>query len=459
MSTLLGQSDSRILNSEEDLASYFQGFSKPLQKVRIGLEAEFFAVERQTGRALPYEGALSVHAILKELKARFAYEPVLESGNIIALKRGEWIISLEPGGQMELSAPPVANVFEIEKQLKRFFGELLSLNDRFPEAAWLAVGMQPFTALDEITWVPKKRYQLMKDYLGTRGTMSHEMMKRTATNQICLDYTSEENAMAGLRLTLGITSIVSAMFAHSPFSDGRPNGFLTRRLDIWNHTSPERAGLIVQFTRPGMAFRDYLEYLLEMPLMFIVRRDQWIPVQDFNFRRFIGKGYLGHKATIADFDLHLSTAFPEVRLKQYLEIRGADCQRPDLIPALAAFWKGILYDNTAREKAWQLVAFASEEERLALHQSVPRQGLKAKLGGQPVMPIARELVDIACASLAQQNAKPAMPSECIYLERLMNEIIIPEKSPAETLLEKWKHEWKGDRAQFIETLRIKPDES
>ena len=424
MSTLLGQSDSRALNSEEDLASYFQAFSKSPQKVRIGLEAEFFAVERKTGRALPYEGELSIHAILKELMTRFAYERVLESGNIIALTRGEWIISLEPGGQMELSAPPVANVFEIEKQLKRFLEELLSLNDRFPEAAWLAVGMQPFSALEEITWVPKKRYQLMREYLSTRGTMSHEMMKRTATNQICLDYTSEENAMAGLRLTLGITSIVSAMFAHSPFSDGRPNGFLTRRLDIWNHTSPERAGLIVQFTRPKMTFRDYLEYLLEMPLMFIVRRDEWIPAQHLSFRRFIREGYLGHKATLADFDLHLSTAFPEVRLKQYLEIRGADCQRPDLIPALAAFWKGILYDDTAREKAWQLVAFASAEERLALHRSVPREGLKAKLGNQPIMSIARELVELSRASLARKIERK---SECIYLERLQNEIIIPGK--------------------------------
>ena len=458
MSTLLGQSDSRILNSEEDLASYFQAFSKSPQKIRIGIEAEFFAVEQHTGRALPYEGALSIHAILKELRARYGYEAVLESGNIIALKRGEWIISLEPGGQIELSAPPVANVFEIEKQLKQFFAELLSLNDRFPEAAWLAVGVQPFSPLEEITWVPKKRYQIMGEYLRTRGTMSHEMMKRTATNQICLDYTSEENAMAGLRLTLGITSIVSAIFAHSPFSDGRPNGFLTKRLDIWNHTGPDRSGLIVQFTRPGMTFRDYLDYLLEMPLMFIVRNKEWIPIQNLNFRGFIAEGYRGHKATLADFDLHLSTAFPEVRLKQYLEIRGADCQRPDLIPALAAFWKGILYDRAAREKAWELVAFASEEERLALHHAVPREGLQASLGGRPILPIARRLAEISCASLALQK-KPEVGNECIYLERLQKEILISGKSPADRLLEKWEREWKGDRTRLIEHLRINADGS
>lgn len=457
MSTLLGQSDSRVLSSEEDLASYFQAFSKSPRKIRIGIEAEFFAVERRTGHALPYEGPLSIHAILKELRTRFAYEPVLESGNIIALKRGEWIISLEPGGQMELSAPPVANVFEIEKQLKQFFSELLSLNDLFPEAAWLAVGMQPFSPLEEITWVPKKRYQIMGEYLRTRGTMSHEMMKRTATNQICLDYTSEEDAMEGLRLTLGLTSIVSAMFAHSPFSDGRPNGFLTRRLEIWNHTSPDRSGLIVQFTRSGMTFRDYLNYLLEMPLMFIVRCGEWIPVQNLSFRGFIREGHQGYKATLADFDLHLSTAFPEVRLKQYLEIRGADCQRPDLIPSLAAFWKGILYDPAAREKAWELVAFASEEERLALHREVPREGLKASLGGRPILPIARQLAELSCSGLARQKAKPNAADECVYLERLQREILIPGKSPAEKLLEKWECEWKGAPAQLIESLRIKTD--
>lgn len=454
MSTLLGQSDSRILNSEEDLAGYFHAYIKSPQNRRIGLEAEFFAVDVDTGRALPYEGALSIHSILKELKSRFRYEAILESGNIIALKRGEWIISLEPGGQMELSAPPVANVFEIEKQLKCFFHELLSLNDRFPRAAWLAVGMQPFSSLEEITWVPKRRYQIMAEYLKTRGTLSHEMMKRTASNQVCLDYTSEENAMAGLRATLGLTSIVSALFAHSPFSDGRPNGFLTRRLDVWNHTGPDRSGLVAPFTRPGLTFRDYLDYLLEMPLMFIVRGEEWIPAQDLSFRRFIREGHLQQKATVADFELHLSTAFPEARIKQYLEIRGADCQRPDLIPSLAAFWKGILYEDETREKAWQLVAFASEEERIQLHQAVPREGLKARLGGKPILPIARELVDLSCASLARQPISEEK-SECLYLERLRREVLLPEKSPAETLLSRWESEFNSDPRRLLEELRIK----
>jgi len=453
LSTLIGAEHTTVLKSKDDLAGYFQAFSKPQSNVRVGLEAEFFTVRRSTGRALSYGEPGGIHEILQALNKKYKYQPILEEDRIIALKREDEFISLEPGGQMELSAPPVSNIFEIEKQIKTFVGELRDVAAGFPDTTWLAVGIQPFTKFDEIAWVPKRRYEIMAEYFKTHGTLSHHMMKRTSTNQVSIDYISEDDAMAKLRVVLGLTSIVSALFANSSFAEGKLNGFRTERVEIWNHTDPSRAGLTEQFIRPGLKFSDYLQYLFDMPVIFVVRGGKWIPFKNINFGEFIRNGYEGLKATIGDFELHLSTAFPEARIKQYIEIRGADCQAPDLIPAIAAFWKGIIFDPVAREKAWDLVSFANEKEFLELHKAVPRQGLQAKLVGRPIFPIACELVDISCASLAKQKQKKD-EDECVFLERIREKMIRPGKSPGETLLEKWEGEFNRDPSQLIDYLSI-----
>ena len=453
MSTLTGEEHSVVLRSEKDLEGYFHAFAKPRECIRVGIEAEFFAVQKETGQAISYEGGGGIQELLKALARHFAYEPLREDGNIIALKRGDNLITLEPGGQMELSAPPVVNAFEIEEQIRIFLTELKVLQKDFPEVTWIASGFHPFSKFEETAWVPKKRYQIMAEHFKTHGTLSHEMMRQTATNQINVDYTSEANAMASLRVALGITSIVSALFGNSAFSLGRPNGFKVYRLEVWNHTDPSRSGLIVEFTRPERTFRDYLNYLLEMPLIFIVRQGRWIPVRNLSFRHFIKEGYQGIRATLGDFELHLSTAFPEVRLKQYLEIRGADCQRPELIPSVAAVWKGILYDAEVRERAWDLVAFASEADRLNLHFSIAKQGLRASLGLKPILPIAQELVELACMGLGKQKRGPNSKDECVFIERIRR-LIQKGKSPAEILLEEWKRKLKKDPRQLIQKLSI-----
>ena len=445
MSTLLGGQHNETLQSENDLAHYFEAHAKPANALKIGLEVELLGVQKKTGKALLYEGASGIHEILRTLAKEFHYEPVRDQENIIALTRGETIVGLEPGGQLELSAPPVSDIFEMETQVQTFRRELQSLEKKFPEIAWLAYGIQPFSALDEISWVPKKRYQVLAEYLKTRGRLSHHMMKRTATNQLNFDYLNEADAMSKLRTALGITSIASAMFANASFSEGAPNGYASYRLEIWNHTAPDRAGLLTDFLKPGKKFSDYLEYILQMPMIFIVRDDQWIPLNGLPFRDFIKQGYQGHRATLGDFELHLSTAFPEARFKQYLEIRGIDGQSLPLIPAVAAFWKGILYDAEARAKAWELVAFASPEEHQQLHLHVPREGLKAKLAGRPILPIAAALVELA----AGKNKK-----ESIFLERLQEKILRPGKSPGETLAEKWNGELKHDPQNLLRYLGI-----
>ena len=220
-----------LLKSEKDLENYFQSFIKPQDAMKVGLEAEFFCVNRATGKAVPYDGPHGIEAVLKTLAAKFRYQTIVENGRLIGLTRNDSSVSLEPGGQVELSAPPVHDVFEIETQLHTFIDELEEISHQFHDIAWLASGMQPFSTLDEIGWVPKTRYKLMAGHFKNRGLLSHHMMKRTATNQVNIDYTSEENAMAIMRTALGLSSVVSALFANSSFSEGKPNGYKTYRME------------------------------------------------------------------------------------------------------------------------------------------------------------------------------------------------------------------------------------
>ncbi|MBI4115897.1 MAG: hypothetical protein HY447_04910 [Candidatus Omnitrophica bacterium] len=453
MSTLTGEQESRLIESEEELYTFFQPFAKPTSERRVGVECEFFGIERETGKALPYLGPRGIEAILCRLAATFHYEPLLEEGHVIALRKESNWITLEPGGQVELSAPPVQTVFEIEKQLQTFARELREIETYFPGIAWLSVGIHPFSRLEEMPWVPKRRYELMASYFKTRGPLAREMMKRTATNQVNLDFPDEKTAISQFRVIFGITSVVSAMFAHSSFSEGRPNGFLTRRVHIWNETDSSRCGLLTEFAREGKSLRDYVEYLLEMSMIFIVRNGKWIPMEGLSFRKYLRDGKGDYRATLADFELHLSTAFPEARFKHYLEIRGVDAQRFSLIPSVAAFWKGILYDEGIREKAWALVRDFTPKERLTLHLAVPKEGLKAKVGKIQICELAQELYRLSCEGLGRQASRDA-ESECVYLDRLYEEVLKPYRSPAETLLEKWSGELDKTPSRLIDYLKI-----
>ncbi len=435
MSTFIDHPHKTILTSEDMLNDYFAKHAKCGDCIFVGMEAELLGVSKITGKALPYSGPQGIEAILKAMAGKFDYSPILEGGRIIALRRADAMVTLEPGGQIELSAPPADNVFQVETQVQNFLEELSQMRAAFEGIEWLACGIQPYSLPDDMEQVPKVRYEIMADHFKTHGTLSHEMMKLTATNQVNFDYLDEADAMESLRVAFGITSIVTAMFANSAFSGGQPNGFVSRRLEIWNHTDPDRSGIPSQFLQPGRTFRDYLDYVLEMPMLFIVREGRWIPMKSHSFRTFIKAGYENFKATVEDFEMHLSAAFPEARLKQYLEVRGVDGQKPSLIPAVAAFWKGLLYQKEAKRAAWKLVESATLDERLALHRDVSRLGLKAKLGRRPIVEIARELVDLSCSSLSSQTTAAEGRSECLFLNRIRKDIIEPGKSPAEQFLD------------------------
>lgn len=442
---------SKRIKSIQDLHGYFQAYAKPESQAKVGIECEVFGVFKETGLPLPYSGKIGIKQVLHELAYEFGYEPILDDSHIIALQRGGTIISLEPGGQVELSAEPTEDLHKVKIQLDEFFFQLKTISHFVGSISWIASGIHPFASLEDIQWVPKTRYRIMANYLGARGKKAHDMMKRTATNQLNLDYSSEKDAIGRMRLSLALTPIAAAMFANSSISHGKVSGFLTERLNIWRHTDPERCGLILDLICQHCSFEDYLNYVLDVPMMFLVRTGKWLMVRNLTFRKFIEKGYQGHFPTQTDFELHLSTIFTDARFKQYMEIRGMDGQRRHLIPSVFAFWKGILYDKEAQADAVGLIRHFTEREIKKLHQDVERQGMRAKIRKYQVLELARELVKMSQKGLHHQELLDDKgQDEAIYLEPLKNEILATGKTPAEQAIELWNGSFGRDRHALID---------
>lgn len=441
----------RIVTLHE-LRGYFDAFAKPVSLHRVGIEWELFGVLPETGRALPYSGSQGIEAVLASLAEKFHYEILEEDGRIIALFRGDNYVALEPGGQLELSAEPVGTIHEVQAQLLSFRNELREISRTIP-CAWLAVGFHPFSTAGEIEWVPKKRYDIMKNYLAKRGRCAHDMMKRTAANQVSVDFSDEKDAMEKLRVVYGLTSIISSLFSHSPIAEGKYDGFLTRRMASWRETDPDRTGLVSSFLAEGGSFGDYLGYVLDAPMMFIIRDSSWIPMEGQRFKDFVTDGWNGFRATRDDFELHLSTLFPEARLKNCIEIRGADGQPFDLIPSVAALWKGILYDKDSREAAWRLVRNFTWDERCAFHREIERKGPRAFLGRYRGWDLVKELYDLACRGLQIQSRRDAAGrDERCYLEVLYEKVIKPEQTAAEILKEKFERDFRNDPRSLVKYL-------
>ncbi|MBI4357921.1 MAG: glutamate--cysteine ligase [Candidatus Omnitrophica bacterium] len=443
------------IESTEDLHGYFQMFAKPAGEERVGIECELFGVHSETGEALPYSGLVGIERVLDELAYEFGYEPIREQDHTIALQKGNTFISLEPGGQVELSAEPVTSIHRVREQLDEFFFQLKTISHFVGSIAWITSGIHPFSSLRNIEWVPKRRYQIMARYLSHRGKQAHDMMKRTATNQVNLDYLSEEDAIRKMRISLAITPIAAAMFANSSISLAKPSGYLSERLHIWRHTDPARCGLIFKLICEHCSFQDYLNYVLDVPMMFFVRDGKWVVTRQLTFRKFIERGYQGFHPAQSDFELHLSTIFTEARFKQYMEIRGMDGQRSHLIPAISAFWKGILYDSEAERSATRALGRFREADFQKLHRMVERLGLKAKIRGQRVLDLARELVRISEKGLVREHVlNREGQDESIYLGPLKEEILKTGKTPAEQALELWTGPIKRNRRALIDYLKI-----
>jgi len=396
MTALLGP-DQTPIASPQDLVRYFAAGAKPVGAWRMGIEQEKIAV-LQDGRPVPFVGPNGIEELLRRLQ-KTGFEGVREDGHLLALRRRSESVSVEPGGQLEFSGPALPTAIECRESLLQHVATATDVA-RTMGITFLGLGLRPWGTMEEIPWLPKRRYAVMREFLPTRGRLGHEMMKRTATVQANVDFDSEDNAIEKMRAAAGVTSIVTALYAASPISEGRPNGYASYRAAIWLDTDEARCGLIPGLFQPGFGFAGYVEWALDAPMFFVVRQGAYVPVGGMTFRRFLREGWAGQAATMGDWEVHLSTLFPEVRLKRYIELRGADAGPMPMALGLGALWRGLLDDGDARRAAWELVASASLAEREALRRVVPVAGLRAQFLGRPLRELAVELLRIARAGLS-----------------------------------------------------------
>ena len=437
--------------SVDDLIDYFRAGAKPRAQFRIGIEQEKIGV-RQDGAPVPYEGPEGIEAILARLEAR-GFTATREGTHIVALERAGERITIEPGGQLEFSGLArdtaaacrdalVAHVREVTEEAR-------PLGVRF-----LGVGARPFGKPDDVDWLPKARYAIMRDYFprhGRSSRLAHHMMKMTATVQANFDYESEAEAAEKIRAAYGLSSVVTGLFAASPFVDGRPSGEKSHRAAIWLETDEDRCGLLPFALEPGFCFRDYVEWALDVPMFFVVRGGALRPTGRLTFRRFLAEGFEGEAATLRDWEVHLSTLFPEVRLKRYIELRGADAGPMPMALALGALWRGVLDDADARTAAWELVANHSFAERVALRREVPRAALQARLGSRRLQELAVELVRLSDAGLARL---PGGDEDRLLLAPLWA-YAAAGRSPADDLLDDYASAG-GDPAKLVAKWELKP---
>ncbi|HTL70532.1 MAG TPA: glutamate-cysteine ligase family protein [Candidatus Eisenbacteria bacterium] len=414
------------------LEPYFLQGAKTPDDLQIGVEWEKIGVRRADGTSIPYSGPAGVEEIFRRLVARHAWIPVFSGPHIIALGKEGHSITLEPGGQIELSGKKSPSLDGNACELHRHLAEIRGVSEELG-IAWLGTGCAPVTDPADIEWVPKERYAIMREAL--RGPLAHHMMKKTASIQVSVDYTDERDAARKLRLAMALGPVLTGLFANSPFSGGRLNGFESERAHIWTGTAPERTGLIPRVFESDFGFRDYVEYALGVPVLFIVRGERWTSLEGMPFGTFLDRGFRGERATLADWELHLTTIFTDARLKHYIEIRGIDCQRTETGLSAPAFIKGIFYDAKALSEAWDLLAGIAVEERLRASAEACRRGLSATLGGKPLLETARRLVRIAEQGLIRMAASnPALKNDPLYLQPLLR-IAEEGRSPAGALID------------------------
>lgn len=432
----------------EDLAGYLESGCKPKDAWRIGTEHEKFGYCTDTLKPLPYDGPRSIRAMLEGIGKRFGWEPILEQGNIIGLSRNGANVSLEPGGQLELSGAPLETIHQTCDEVNEHLREVRAVADEIG-ARFIGLGAAPVWRHEEMPMMPKGRYRLMTDYMDRVGTMGKTMMYRTCTVQVNLDFASEADMVKKLRVALALQPVATALFANSPFLDGKPNGRKSWRSHIWQNLDPARTGMLPFVFEDGMGFERYVDYVLDVPMYFVYRDGKYIDALGQSFRDFL-KGELpalpGEKPTLSDWADHLTTTFPEARIKKFMEMRGADGGPWRRLCALPAFWVGLLYDQAALDAAWDLAKGWDAETREALRAAASIDALQGEVAGIRMLDLAREAVKIAAAGLkarARPGAGGMVPDEAHFLNALQ-ESVESGKVPADELLEEYHGEWAGD---------------
>ncbi|HSQ11822.1 MAG TPA: glutamate-cysteine ligase family protein, partial [Candidatus Deferrimicrobium sp.] len=382
-----------VIEKKEELEAYFHDAGKTREHWRVGTEYEKVGIDRVTGKAIPYSGPRGVNRILRELSDRFGWAPEEQDGNIIALSRDKAQITLEPGGQIELSGEPCDSIHCTYGEFTQHIRELLEVSEPL-DVVFLGLGMQPVRRIEEIEWGPKKRYRIMGPYMPKVGTLGQRMMKQTATVQTNIDFLDEKDAMLKFRTGMGLAPILIAMFANSPICDGQLNGYRSFREHIWTDTDRSRSGLLKFAFSSDASFAHYVEYALDVPMYFIIRHHDYIDMTSMTFRQFLQFGHNGERATMEDWADHLTTLFPETRIKRYIEIRSVDSQPPELMPALSALTKGVFYDDDCLHAAWDLVKGWTWDERMETYLDSHKNALAARFRRHTLFDLAKELFEI-----------------------------------------------------------------
>jgi glutamate--cysteine ligase len=448
------QIDMTPIASRDELVAWFEAGCKPKSAFRIGTEHEKFPFTLDGNRPVPYEGRRGIRALLEGMQHLLGWEPIIENGNIIGMfdVTGGGAISLEPGGQFELSGAPVEDVHQTCSELMAHLAQVKQIAAPLG-IGFLGLGMTPNWSRAEIPVMPKGRYRIMTAYMPKVGGHGLDMMYRTCTVQTNLDFASEADMVKKMRVGLALQPVATAIFANSPFTEGAPNGFLSFRSEIWRDTDPDRTGMLPWAFEPGMGFERYVDYVLDVPMYFVKRGETYIDVAGQSFRDLM-QGRLaalpGEHATISDWANHVSTIFPEVRLKRYLEMRGADGGPWRRLPALPAYWVGILYDDTALDAAWDLVKGWSAQARQALRDDVPKQGFAARIAGRSALDLAKATLALAEEGLARRRRLDGGGrDERRYLAPIRDSVA-RGFTPAEELLGKYANDWHGSVAPVFQ---------
>ncbi len=433
------------IKSKADLVEYLAAGSKPKSEWRIGTEHEKFGYNLKTLAPLPYEGPAGIRAMLEGMK-RFGWEGVYEGDHIIGLKQAGGAISLEPGGQFELSGAPLRSVHETCNEVNTHLDQVREVATEIG-AGFLGMGFHPTAKLADVPIMPKGRYDIMRRYMPKVGSMGLEMMFRTCTIQVNLDFESEADMVKKFRVGLALQPIATAMFAASPFREGKPIGFESYRAHVWTDVDNDRSGMLPFVFESGFGFEQYVDYALDVPMYFIYRDGRYHDVAGKSFRDFLAHKLPGFEKvdpTLADWADHLTTIFPEVRLKKFLEMRGADGGLWRRLCALPALWVGIYYDQSALDAAWDMVKDWTVQERSALREAVPKLGLRTSFRNTSVRQLAQQMLKISAAGLQTRAAHDSMGgNEAGFIEPLQ-QIVASGKSRAEELLDRYNGAWQRD---------------
>lgn len=438
-----GESDPTPIRSARQLAEWFAAGSKPRGDWRIGTEHEKFGFRRDGLAPPPYEPG-GIRAMLEGLMA-FGWEPILDRGNPIGLKRGDASVSLEPGGQFELSGAPLATMHEAAAELADHLREVREVAEPLG-LGFAPLGFHPLATREQMPWMPKGRYEIMRNYMPRVGSMGLDMMLRTCTVQVNLDFGDEADMVEKLRVSLALQPLATALFANSPFAEGKPNGYRTLRGKVWTDTDPDRTGIPAVAFEDGFGFERFADWVLDVPMYFIMRDGQWIDAAGMSFRAFLdgrAEKLKGHTATMGDWADHVTTVFTDVRLKRFLEMRGADAGAPAFLNALPAFWVGLIYDDAAQKAARALTKGWSVEQMRELRNAVPAQALTATIGGRSLLDVARDVMAIARGGLKARGL-----GEETFLDPL-DAIVATGQTQADRWLERHATVWGGDVSRIF----------